>query len=77
MMKLLLLLFSGVKFSKLLASGGTMIISVAVYAWIFGWWYAVGFVLLMFVHEMGHFIAARQRGLDVGLPTFIPFLGAW
>ncbi len=54
-----------------------MLISVAFYAWIFGWWYALGFVLLMFIHEMGHFVAARMRGLDVGLPTFIPFFGAW
>ncbi|MFZ6657624.1 site-2 protease family protein [Undibacterium sp. TJN19] len=77
MIKILLLLLSGVKLGKLLTTGGTMIISVAVYAWIFGWWYAVGFVLLLFVHEMGHYIAARQRGLDVGLPTFIPFVGAW
>ena len=47
------------------------------YALVFGWWYAVGFVLLIFVHEMGHYLAARQRGLDVGAPTFIPFVGAW
>jgi Zn-dependent protease len=26
---------------------------------------------------MGHYLAARQRGLAVGAPTFIPFLGAW
>jgi len=26
---------------------------------------------------MGHFIAARKRGLKVGAPTFIPFVGAW
>src|SRR5207253_1567850 len=36
-----------------------------------------GFVLLIFVHEMGHYLAARQRGLAVGAPTFIPFVGAW
>ena len=54
-----------------------MILSIIAYSWIFGWWYAIGFVLLIFVHEMGHFIAARQRGLDVGAPTFIPFVGAW
>ncbi len=76
-MKLLLLLFSGLKFGKILTTGGTMLLSIAVYAWIFGWWYAVGFVVLMFVHEMGHYLAARQRGLDVGAPTFIPFVGAW
>ncbi len=77
MIKLLLLLLSGAKFGKLLASGGTMLVSVVVYAFVFGWRYAVGFVALLFVHEMGHYIAARQRGLAVGLPTFIPFLGAW
>jgi Zn-dependent protease len=77
MIKLLLLAFSGLKFGKLLASGGTMLLSVVVYAWIFGWRYAVGFVALLFVHEMGHFLAARQKGLNVGLPTFIPFVGAW
>lgn len=77
MIKLLLLLLSGAKFGKLLLSGGTMLLSVLAYAWIYGWRYAVGFVGLIFVHEMGHFIAARHKGLNVGLPTFIPFLGAW
>jgi Zn-dependent protease len=32
---------------------------------------------MLFVHEMGHYVAARQRGLNVGAPTFIPFIGAW
>ena len=77
MIKLLLLLLSGAKFGKLLTTGGTMLISLVVYAFIFGWKYAAGFILLLFVHEMGHYIAARQRGLDVGAPTFIPFVGAW
>lgn len=77
MFKILLLLFSGLKFGKLLTTGGTMLISLVVYAFIYGWKYAAGFIALLFVHEMGHFIAARQRGLNVGAPTFIPFLGAW
>ena len=76
-MKLILLLLSGLKFGKLLTSGGTMLLSIAAYAWVFGLWYAVGFVGLIFVHEMGHYLAARRRGLDVGLPMFIPFVGAW
>ena len=76
-LKFLLLLLTGAKFGKILLTGGTMILSIIAYSWIFGWWYAIGFVLLIFVHEMGHFIAARQRGLDVGAPTFIPFVGAW
>jgi len=77
MLKLLLLLLSGAKFGKLLTTGGTMLISIGVYAFIYGWRYAVGFVGLLFVHEAGHYIAARRRGLDVGAPTFIPFVGAW
>lgn len=76
-MKLLFLLLNAAKLGKLLTTGGTMLLSVAVYAWIFGWPYAVGFVLLLLCHEMGHYIAARQRGLNVGAPTFIPFVGAW
>ncbi|QOL50681.1 site-2 protease family protein [Massilia litorea] len=76
-MKLLLLLLSAGKLGKLLTSGGTMLLSVLAYAFVYGWWYALGFVALLFCHEMGHFLAARQRGLPVGLPTFIPFVGAW
>lgn len=76
-MKLLLLLLGGAKFGKFALTGGTMLLSVFAYAWIFGWRYAAGFVGLIFVHEMGHYLAARRRGLAVGAPTFIPFVGAW
>jgi Zn-dependent protease len=76
-MKMLLLLLSGLKWGKLATTGGTMLLSLAVYATIWGWPYAAGFIALMFAHEMGHYVAARQRGLNVGAPTFIPFLGAW
>lgn len=76
-MKLLLALLNAAKLGKILSSGGTMVLSVFAYALVFGWWYAAGFVALIFVHEMGHYLAARQRGLDVGVPMFIPFVGAW
>ena len=76
-MKLLLALLAKGGFGKLLTTGGTMLVSMAVYAISFGWPYAVGFVLLILVHELGHYIAARQHGLDVGAPVFIPFVGAW
>lgn len=66
-----------VKLAKVASSGGTMLLSVFVYALSYGWGYAIGFVGLLFCHELGHYIAARQRGLAVGLPTFIPFVGAW
>jgi len=77
MKSLLFLLLSGLKWGKLATTGGTMLLSLAVYATIWGWPYAVGFVALLFAHEMGHFVAARQCGLNVGAPTFIPFIGAW
>jgi len=77
MLKLLAALFAAGKLGKVALTGGTMLLSVFAYALIFGWWYAVGFVVLIFIHEMGHFVAARMRGLDVGAPTFIPFVGAW
>jgi len=74
---LLLLLLSGLKWGKLTTTAGTMLLSLVVYASIWGLPYAAGFIALLFVHEMGHYVAARQRGLDVGAPTFIPFVGAW
>lgn len=77
MTKLLFLLFSGLKFGKLLASGGTMLLSIALYAMVFGWRYAVGFVVMIVLHELGHFFAARHRGIPAGLPMLIPFIGAW
>ncbi len=77
MSRILLLLFAGLKFGKLFMTVGTMLLAIGVYALVFGWRYAVGIVAMLFIHEMGHFVAARQRGLAVGLPTFIPFLGAW
>jgi Zn-dependent protease len=77
MIKLLLGLLAAGKLGKVALTGGTMLISVFAYALVFGFWYALGFVLLIFVHELGHYLAARQRGLDVGAPTFIPFVGAW
>lgn len=75
--KLLAALLAAGKLGKMLGTGGTMLLSMLVYSWVFGWPYAIGFVLLVFVHEMGHYLAARQRGLPVGAPTFIPFVGAW
>jgi Zn-dependent protease len=60
----------------LLKMFGTMIIAFGFYAVAFGWWFALGFILLIFIHEMGHVIAARMVGLKVSLPYFIPFMGA-
>lgn len=60
----------------ILKTGSTMILTMWLYAQMWGWMYAAGFVLLIFVHEGGHLIAARRMGLSVGAPVFIPFMGA-
>ena len=64
------------KFAPFLKTGLTMLISMGAYTLLYGWKFAVGFVLLIFVHESGHLVAARMCGLKVGAPVFIPFLGA-
>jgi len=61
---------------KLLTTAGTMLVSVAAYSFVFGWPFAVGFVLLLLVHEMGHVIQLRREGVRASAPMFIPFLGA-
>lgn len=60
----------------LLKTGGTMFLSIWIYARFYGWQFAVGFVLLLLVHECGHLVGARLMGLKVGAPVFIPFMGA-
>jgi Zn-dependent protease len=52
-------------------------ISVGGYALIWGWRFAAGFVLLILVHEVGHYLEASRQGLHPSLPVFIPFLGAY
>src|SRR5437763_1139462 len=61
---------------KLIASAATAFVSVAAYSLFFGWTFAVGFVVLLFVHELGHVIALRREGIKASAPMFIPFLGA-
>ena len=62
---------------KILSTSGTMLVSVAAYALIWGWKFAFGFVLLLFVHEMGHVIQLRREGIKASAPLFIPFMGAF
>ena len=53
-------------------------VSFAAYSlWFGSWEFGLGFVLLILVHELGHFLEARRQGVPVTLPTFIPFLGAF
>src|ERR1700749_3781323 len=53
-------------------------ISVAAFSfWFHSWTFAFGFVLLIAIHELGHVFEARRQGLQVALPTCIPFIGAY
>ena len=61
---------------KIFTTSATMLVSVAAYALIWGWRFAVGFVILLLVHEMGHVIQLRREGIKASAPMFIPFLGA-
>lgn len=61
---------------KAVTTLGTMFVSIAAYALAFGWPFAVGFVLLIFIHEMGHVFQLRREGVEASAPVFIPFLGA-
>jgi Zn-dependent protease len=54
----------------------SMVISFGAYLLLGPWWFALGLVVLLFVHEMGHVLEARRQGLPVSVPVFIPFMGA-
>jgi Zn-dependent protease len=50
---------------------------IAVYVAIFGWRFGVGFAVCILIHEMGHFIDIKRRGLPAEMPVFLPGLGAY
>jgi Zn-dependent protease len=50
---------------------------VAVYWALWGPKFGVGFAILILIHEMGHFIDVKRRGLPAEMPVFLPGLGAY
>ena len=68
-----LVLFGLTKMSTLLS----MLLSVGVYWTLWGWRFALGFVLSIYVHEMGHVLALRRLGIAATAPMFVPGLGAF
>lgn len=72
-LKVLLLLLPKL---KLFTTSASMLLSVGAYALIWGFPFAVGFVALLFLHEMGHYIQLRREGVKPSGMLFIPFLGA-
>jgi len=61
---------------KLFTTSASMLVSIGAYSLIWGWSFALGFVLLLLVHEMGHVLQLRREGIKASAPMFIPFLGA-
>jgi Zn-dependent protease len=74
----------------LLAKGKTLLfalfklkflLSFFAYIWIYALFYGpafgIGFAVLILVHEMGHFIDIKRRGLPADMPVFLPGLGAY
>ena len=65
------------KLGKVLPTLITMLGAVWAYALLWGWWFAAGFVLLILVHELGHAVVMRAKGLRTSPIVFIPFVGAF
>ena len=61
---------------KVFTTSASMLVSIGAYSLIWGWKFALGFVLLLLVHEYGHVLQLRREGVPASAPLFIPFLGA-
>ena len=69
---------AAIKFGFIFLKFFGFFISVAAYSLLFhSWTFALGFVLMILVHELGHAAEARRQGLEVSAPMFIPFIGAY
>lgn len=68
-----LLLLGLTKMSTLLS----MLVTFGAYWMAYGWRFAAGLVLSIYVHEMGHVAALRKYHIAATAPMFIPFFGAF
>jgi Zn-dependent protease len=66
-------LFALLKFKFLLSFAAFL----GVYWAAWGMKFGVGFGLLVLIHEMGHFVEIKRRGLPADMPVFLPGLGAY
>lgn len=55
----------------------SMALAAGVYTAAFGWWFALGLVVSIYIHEMGHVAWLRRYGIAASAPMFIPGLGAF
>lgn len=50
---------------------------LGIYWQLWGAAFGIGFAVLILIHEMGHFIDIKRRGLPADMPMFLPGLGAY
>ena len=70
-------IFAIFKFGWLAKSFLSIILTIGIYSMFFGWPYAVAIVVLILIHEGGHFIWMQALGLNPKAPIFIPGVGAF
>ncbi|KON68788.1 hypothetical protein AKG34_08270 [Peribacillus butanolivorans] len=68
-------LFALLKIAKV-GSLISIFVSLGAYALVYGWKFAVALVYLIYIHEMGHLLAAKRKGIKTSNAIFIPFVGA-
>jgi len=54
----------------------SMLLFFGIYCQMWGWKFALGFVLSIYIHEMGHVVSLNHYGIKATAPVFIPFVGA-
>ena len=67
--------FEGFGALQFAIAGGSMIVTVFAYAMKFPLGIVLGFVIVTLIHEIGHAVVIRAKGLRAGFMVFIPFLG--
>jgi Zn-dependent protease len=67
--------FEGFGAVQYAVAGGSMVVTVLAYATKFRLGLVIGFVLITLIHEVGHAVAIRAKGLRAGFMVFIPFIG--
>ena len=65
------------KFGWLFSNFFSMALSLGLYTMMFGWRYAITIIILLYIHEMGHFVCMNAYGLKPKAPVFVPFIGAF
>jgi Zn-dependent protease len=55
----------------------SMFATVSLYWTQWGLWFALGLVISIYIHEMGHVAALRRYGIRASAPMFVPGLGAF